>query len=104
MLGHQTLFLCGVWWLYLPLLAQAFGTILAITAFFHNGGRFYVDHFWKAYERNTSQYVDAAFTVLTSSDGQGGSENIISPVASNGTNSVLVDSDVKINGNSKEHE
>merc|ERR1719436_2229547 len=68
MLGHQTLFLSGTPWLFLPFWGQVLGTVVGLTAFFHNGGRFYVDHFWKAYERNTEQYVDAAYTAMSQED------------------------------------
>lgn len=68
MLCHQTMFLAGVWWIFLPLWGQCFCTVLALTVFFHNGGRFYVDHFWKAHERNTAQYVDAARLAMCQGD------------------------------------
>mmetsp|Transcript_110531 Transcript_110531/g.276788 ORF Transcript_110531/g.276788 Transcript_110531/m.276788 type:complete len:511 (+) Transcript_110531:81-1613(+) len=72
MAGHQTLFLFGIPWLFFPLALQILITIVAITAFFHNGGRFYVDHFWKAYERNTAQYVDAAYSAMSQAEADNG--------------------------------
>jgi len=65
MLGHMTLFFLGIPWLFFPLPLQIVAAIVAMMAFFHNGGRFYVDHFWKAYERNTAQYVDAAYSAMS---------------------------------------
>jgi len=75
MCGHQVLFLSGVGWLLLPAFFQFVASILMMTVFWHNGGRFYVDHFWKAYERNTAQYVDAACSVVLSGS-DGGPKNI----------------------------
>jgi len=65
MLGHMSMFLCGIWWVFLPKALQAVGSVLVMTVFFHNGGRFYVDHFWKSYERNTLLYVDAAYSAMS---------------------------------------
>ena len=67
MLGHQTLFLSGVGFIWIPFPLQVVATLLALVIFFHNGGRFYVDHFWKAHERNTVLYVDAASSMMSSS-------------------------------------
>merc|ERR1719444_68715 len=67
-MGHQTLFLLGIPWLFFPLPLQIVATIVAMTAFFHNGGRFYVDHFWKAYERNTLMYLEQAQQSMKESD------------------------------------
>ena len=66
MLGHQALFLAGVGFLWIPFPVQVLAALLAIVTFFHNGGRFYVDHFWKAHERNTVLYVDAASSMMSS--------------------------------------
>lgn len=68
MLSHATMFSVGVWWLFLPAALQAILTVAALFVFLHNGGRFYVEHFWKAYERNTAQYVDAALSVLNDAE------------------------------------
>mmetsp|Transcript_30126 Transcript_30126/g.64161 ORF Transcript_30126/g.64161 Transcript_30126/m.64161 type:complete len:510 (-) Transcript_30126:48-1577(-) len=68
MAGHQTLFLSGIWWLLFPFWLQALTLVWALVVFFHNGGRFYVDHFWKAYERNTAQYVDAVQLAMSQAD------------------------------------
>ncbi|CAE8625390.1 unnamed protein product, partial [Polarella glacialis] len=65
MLGHQALFLTGIWWIFLPSAIQVVCAGVAMIIFFHNGGRFYVDHFWKAYERNTHLYVDAAVSAMS---------------------------------------
>mmetsp|Transcript_89450 Transcript_89450/g.278374 ORF Transcript_89450/g.278374 Transcript_89450/m.278374 type:complete len:495 (-) Transcript_89450:46-1530(-) len=65
MLGHMGLFLCGIWWIFLSLPFQVLGTAIVLLAFFHNGGRYYVDHFWKTYERNTLLYVDAAYSAMS---------------------------------------
>ena len=67
MLGHQALFLAGVGFIFIPFLVQVVAALLAIVIFFHNGGRFYVDHFWKAHERNTILYVDAASSMMSGS-------------------------------------
>lgn len=67
MLGHQALFLCGVCWLFLPTALRVVGVVAALVVFFHNGGRFYVDHFWKSYERNALLYVDAACSAMSKS-------------------------------------
>jgi len=64
MLGHQTLFLAGIWWIFLPQVLRIFAVLVMTTIFFHNGGRFYVDHFWKSHERNTLLYVDAAYDAM----------------------------------------
>eukprot|EP00933_Yihiella_yeosuensis_P027054 TRINITY_DN20986_c0_g1_i1.p1 TRINITY_DN20986_c0_g1~~TRINITY_DN20986_c0_g1_i1.p1 ORF type:complete len:462 (-),score=58.98 TRINITY_DN20986_c0_g1_i1:103-1488(-) len=65
MAGHMTLFAFGVWWIFLPSPLQVVGATIAIIVFFHNGGRYYVDHFWKTYERNTMLYVDAASAAMS---------------------------------------
>ncbi|CAJ1337169.1 unnamed protein product [Effrenium voratum] len=65
MMGHQTLFLTGLWFIFVPFPVQVVATLLAIIVFFHNGGRFYVDHFWKAHARNTVLYLDAANNIMT---------------------------------------
>merc|ERR1712062_326431 len=67
MIGHQALFLAGVGFIWIPFPLQVVAALLAIVIFFHNGGRFYVDHFWKAHERNTVLYVDAASSMMSSS-------------------------------------
>lgn len=82
MVGHQSLFLCGVWWIFLPVGLQVTWGLIALIVFFHNGGRFYVDHFWKAYERNTLLYMDAACSAMSQKDGQG---------AANGCNAGTVE-------------
>lgn len=64
MFGHLILFMVGVWWMFLPVVAQAVGTMVVMLVYFHNGGRFYVDHFWKGYERNALLYIDAAVTAM----------------------------------------
>eukprot|EP00439_Symbiodinium_sp_Y106_P060777 s3229_g9.t1 len=66
MIGHLTLFLAGVGFIWIPFPLQVVAALLAIVIFFHNGGRFYVDHFWKAHERNTVLYVDAASSMMLS--------------------------------------
>lgn len=76
MLGHQALFLAGIWWLLLPAQLQGVGLFVALFVFFHNGGRFYVDHFWKAYERNCAQYVDAAYTAMSEAKAQAEAEKV----------------------------
>ena len=67
MIGHQALFLSGLGFIFLPFSLHVIGLLVAITVFFHNGGRFYVDHFWKAHERNTVLYLDAANTMMKAS-------------------------------------
>mmetsp|Transcript_33794 Transcript_33794/g.105397 ORF Transcript_33794/g.105397 Transcript_33794/m.105397 type:complete len:488 (-) Transcript_33794:96-1559(-) len=69
MMGHMGLFLCGIWWIFLSLPFQAVGVTIMLLAFFHNGGRYYVDHFWKTYERNTLLYVDAAYSAMSKDNG-----------------------------------
>lgn len=64
MVLHQVLFLLCMWWTFLPFAFQVIWALSAVVGFFHNGGRYYVDHFWKAYERNTCLYVDAAETAI----------------------------------------
>ncbi|CAK9044203.1 unnamed protein product [Durusdinium trenchii] len=71
MLGHQTLFMSGIGYIFLPFSVQVVAILLAITIFFHNGGRFYVDHFWKAHERNTVLYLDAATSMMTKASKEG---------------------------------
>jgi len=71
MMGHQTLFISGVGFIVLPFTIQVIATLLAVMVFFHNGGRFYVDHFWKAHERNTVLYLDAANTMMTKASKEG---------------------------------
>eukprot|EP00438_Fugacium_kawagutii_P035587 Skav224927 [mRNA] locus=scaffold2105:54165:58764:+ [translate_table: standard] len=71
MMGHQTLFVSGVGFIVLPFSLQVVVTLLALTIFFHNGGRFYVDHFWKAHERNTVLYLDAANTMMIKASKEG---------------------------------
>jgi len=63
-LGHQTMFLAGIWWILLPQFLRIVAVLVCATIFFHNGGRFYVDHFWKSHERNTLLYVDAAYDAM----------------------------------------
>lgn len=65
MLGHMGLFLLGVWWILFPFPFQVLSAAVMLLAFFHNGGRYYVDHFWKTYERNTLLYVDAAYSAMS---------------------------------------
>ena len=71
MMGHQTLFISGGCFIVLPFSIQVILTLLAVMVFFHNGGRFYVDHFWKAHERNTVLYLDAANTMMTKASKEG---------------------------------
>eukprot|EP00933_Yihiella_yeosuensis_P049655 TRINITY_DN4681_c4_g1_i1.p1 TRINITY_DN4681_c4_g1~~TRINITY_DN4681_c4_g1_i1.p1 ORF type:complete len:232 (-),score=24.80 TRINITY_DN4681_c4_g1_i1:53-721(-) len=66
MAGHMALFATGVWWIFLPTALQVIGAAITLAVFFHNGGRYYVDHFWKTYERNTMLYVDAASAAMSS--------------------------------------
>ena len=71
MMGHQTLFISGVGFIFLPFSVQVLALLLAMIIFFHNGGRFYVDHFWKAHERNTVLYLDAANSMMTKASKEG---------------------------------
>lgn len=71
MMGHQTLFISGIGFIVLPFSIQVMAILLALTIFFHNGGRFYVDHFWKAHERNTVLYLDKANTMMTKATKEG---------------------------------
>mmetsp|Transcript_5238 Transcript_5238/g.8119 ORF Transcript_5238/g.8119 Transcript_5238/m.8119 type:complete len:268 (-) Transcript_5238:118-921(-) len=65
MLGHMGLFLSGIWWIFLPFFLQVLSAMVMLMAFFHNGGRYYVDHFWKTYERNTLLYVESACSAMS---------------------------------------
>merc|ERR1712050_676125 len=61
----MSLFFACIPWMYLPVLVQVLITVVMLLMFFHNGGRFYVDHFWKSYERNALLYVDAAYSAMS---------------------------------------
>eukprot|EP00747_Dinoflagellata_sp_TGD_P217210 gnl/TRDRNA2_/TRDRNA2_89646_c0_seq1.p1 gnl/TRDRNA2_/TRDRNA2_89646_c0~~gnl/TRDRNA2_/TRDRNA2_89646_c0_seq1.p1 ORF type:complete len:217 (+),score=38.89 gnl/TRDRNA2_/TRDRNA2_89646_c0_seq1:170-820(+) len=69
MAGHFTLYLLGLPFLLFPMYLQAGVTAVVFIAVAHNGGRFYVDHFWKAYEKNTILYLDAACNAMAEVDG-----------------------------------
>ena len=80
--GHAVLFFAGLPFMCLGFYAQTLLILAGVVWAVANGARFYIDYYWRIYDKNLALYSEAAETVLRGSDAGGGRR--VGSVGSNG--------------------